>query len=62
MLELIPLIKELRLHGMAEVLLEAEKTPLPARLTKEAFLEQLLKAELMSRKVRAISYSIIHIK
>ncbi len=56
MVELIPLAKELRLHGMAEVLLETEKTPLPARLTKEAFLEQLLKAELTSRKVRAISY------
>lgn len=56
MVELIPLAKELRLHGMAEVLLETEKTPLPARLTKEAFLEQLLKAELTSRKVRTISY------
>lgn len=56
MLELIPLVKELRLHGMIECLLETEKNPLPAKLTKEAFLEQLLKAELGSRKVRSIGY------
>ena len=56
MLELIPLAKELRLHGVVESLLEAEKNPLPAKLTKEAFIEQLLKAELSSRKVRSISY------
>ncbi len=56
MLELIPLAKELRLHGMVECLLETEKNPILAKLTKEAFLEQLLKAELGSRKVRSISY------
>ncbi len=40
MLELIPLAKELRLHGMVECLLETDKNPIPAKLTKEAFLEQ----------------------
>lgn len=56
MLELIPLARALRLHGLAEALLETEKSPLPARLTKEAFLAQLLNAELTSRKVRAVQY------
>lgn len=58
MLDLIPLAKELRLHGMVESLLEVEKSPIPARVTKEAFLEQLLKAELSSRKARSISYQL----
>lgn len=56
MLELIPMAKELRLHGIVDALLETEKNPLPARMTKEAFLEQLLKTELSSRKARSISY------
>ena len=56
MLDLVPLAKELRLHGIVECLMETEKNPLPAKLTKELFLEQLLKAELSNRKVRSISY------
>lgn len=56
MLDLIPLAKELRLHGIVESLLEIGQNPLPARISREAFLEQLLKAELSSRKMRSICY------
>jgi DNA replication protein DnaC len=56
MLNLIPLAKELKLHGMVAILTEAVENPLNTRLSQEALLEQLFKSELCSRKARSISY------
>lgn len=56
MLELVSLARELRLHGMVDSLMEMEQTPIFSKLPKEKFLEQLLQAELSSRKARSISY------
>lgn len=56
MLNLIPLAKELKLHGMVATLTEAIENPLNTSLSKEALLEQLFKSELCSRKARSISY------
>lgn len=54
MREIIALAKELKLYGMAQAL--TEMTPLPAKLCKEALLEQLFKTEKTFREERSIRY------
>ena len=54
--ELITLAKELRLYGIVDSLAEMEQTPISSKLSKEKFLEQMLQAEVSSRKARSISY------
>src|SRR5215208_4882916 len=54
--DLLLMLRNLKLYGMAETFTELNQQPGFSQLTKESLLSELAKAEIADRKARSINY------